>query len=1387
MRISKRNRTERRTGRGLGPALLLLCAFLFLPASRAQDLSPEQFAEQSLQFRTALHYDPLLEKPLESLVRLYREGDRLDELVGLYRSHIEQYPDDAGAKTVLVRILKAVDRPGSGELIASAVPLHPDFAPLQYLMFRFLEEKGDARASESLSRAIDLEQNPARRAEWLEELLQVSEGEEARALAVLQLKRLLDAEGQDGEGFLGLARLMQRYQFWALSLEALDKAKGAGLTAEAEVEADIFVARGLAEGGQEGKAGEVLDELLEKLAPDHWRRREIMSLRIAVVASDEQRERMMNRFRKAYENSPGKEAAVLDYAEVLVAAEHQSEAAEVLVKAAAAIPGSKVIEARALEMLESINDTGALVTFLEERLEQDPERADLRFLLVKVLYSLGKDADAEQDFRVVLAGLEPDEISARILDLQRYLRSIERIDAARPYLEGYVRNHPSHLEVARELAEIYAARDEEAAVDALVTSLDASAAAEETVVDLAEFLVSEGIFAPARHLLAQRLSADPGQFRIGLLLVEVLGELGDTAQASRLISSLREMTDTPERYAQWLESAVTASGALETLDPFFDSEQNRFSFDDGEWPEAKVEKFVILCEVGRQRLLTDRVADAVRQQLAGGTFDARLKVRLRRLLVGVLEADPAATAEVEEQLRLLATEDADNRTEYDLRRALVYHRSQRVDLAQDLLVGIDLETVASVGPVREAVEVLVGYGFLAEAASALAAVNRLAPEDVFSWEKRLTLLAVLGDEAGFRAVVRGLRNGDAGIALREESIRSLEHHLLASYWRSVARLVASGDPVRFEEVLPLLAAVDRENQSYRVAAWTEWTRAMVLQTLGRADEAGMAMERFLKLVSEQDIESVRFPDGLVLSAAGAKRFLGYRPREEEESTAPDASFLNGNLAVKWAFESDPGSRILRIDRAGKRILALDDRGTVYGVDEETGKLLWRVGIGRTESDGAEQRSLFLDLPEPPSDLTDRRRTRGFKLARSFVAGSGEFVLVESGALYAFSAEDGTRLWSAALPFAENAESVSKAVSSAGTRVVADGERVFVHRPDSGEVAAFGLSSGKLLWKRSTARPDPEEERGTLFSLNAGLDASDGLVFLYGWESVVLDAENGEPLWVFSEDHTERFPVVLRKDRGDAGADPAVESEPAEGKEAWKGGYREGTPARRELVDFLRDVDSGADHSLRPEGDTSMLSPAVFWSQARLFQEEPSMGRLEGGFLWLMQRGSVRRVSSRLPVASRELPASGTFLGRVDNHLWFREGASLRHLDFNYRRVSVLEVGEIGAEEIRAAVSGNQLVVRGASGVRIVNALTGRVIGGSAWPESLRRYLEEFAHRDGEDTQSFSLWQGSVRIENPGEPGYCLPVGDIVLESSYVTRFGNRAIVSLAKEAAPESR
>ncbi len=1370
------------TGTFAGITAALLFAISIFPAP-AQDANEEEFAEQSLDHRTRLHYDPLLDAPLDSLVRLYQGAERVDELIGLYRSHIEQYQDDAGAKVVLIRILRKVDRAGADELIATAVPLHPNSAPLQYMLFRFFEERGDERATEALSRAIDLESNPSYRGKWLDELLQLSEGEAGRALAGAQLKKVLMQENQPPASLMSLARLMQRYLYWELSLDALNRAKSLGLDPEATIEAEILSAIAQSKLGDNAGAGKRLDAVLKKLAPDHWRRREVMSLRVGVLATDEERDKMLKTLERNLRDNPLDETAILDLAELLIAMERRSEAVDLLVRSAEILPQSQPIETRTVELLESVSDYAAYKTFLEQRLEVYPDRSDLRFRLVQIEYALGNDADAEQEFKAVIAGLKPENISTRILELQRFLRSIDRIEAAAKYLEQYVRNHPDRFDVARELIEIYDARGNRSGVERVSDTLAVEQAKIEEIIDLGEFLLAGEFYGAAKRFLEKRVASEPEKFELGLLYVHALSEVGDQAAANREIVRLRELTDTPARYAKWLETAKRAHDNFETTDGFFDGEQNRFIFDEAPWSQVKIEKFLVLCEIGRQRLSTDAVASAVRERLAQANLEPTTRTKLRLFLVGILEDDPTAAAEVEKLLSALATDDPTNLAEYDLRRALVYHRGSRVDRAEEILSRMDPEQIRSPDLLREAVDVLIEYRFFDVATRALAKINQIDPRDLFSWEERLSLLMASENETAFRAVIRSLRNGEAGIKLRQQSHLSLGEHLIASYWRSVSRLLKPENQSRLDEILPLLASVDREEVSPETLAWTEWSRAITLSLLGRGEESAESLKRFDTLVTQQKLESVTFPDGLTLEVSAAARIVG-GSLGTSQASGVDTGFLFNDPQFLWAFELEPGAKLIRAEMAGDRIVALDDRDVVYGIDSRNGKLIWQSRFAR--SSGVDPSGPIALFPVPPNPLNEaasgKAQITQAKLARPLVFTDGRLILLQGSQLRAHSGDDGSLVWSAELPFdgEEIADSASFSGARPGTVFGVDGGVVVVFQPLAQEVAAFDFETGKLLWDRDL-KGSEHEENPELVSLNSGVSVSEGVALVYGWTTTLLDTATGQKLWSLSGRKTAEFPIVIREDHGEEiSSDAVIVEVVSNDSEAWKQGRSgDSTPTPLSLVDFLSVRDAEFSHSDYLHNRSALVGPSVHWADSRLREGGPALGVLDRSHLWLMQGESIRRVLTRFPAASQELPATGVFLGVKQSHAWFLDGNSLLHADFHRNLTTRLAVGNLGgAATIGGVLSGNQLVVRGQVGVESINVLTGRVIGQATWPAAMNEYLKDRFPDLGVTPVSGETWQGRIAKRGPGQPGFCIPPSDLITNDRYVITFGGDTLVAI---------
>ena len=1354
--------------------IILAGVLAFILPLTAQEKTGESFDQLSIQYRTALYNDPLLNSALEALVALYAKADRLGELIGTYQSHIEQYPSDPGAKTVLIRAMQSAERPGVDELLASSVSSHPDYAPLQYLLFSTLDAKGDERSLDALSLAIDLEPSPERRAEWLELLLERSGVEGSREVAELQLQKILQIENTSYEDVLSLARLMQRYEFWGASIEALKRASDEGVDGEASVEIAVRLARALTELNQGTEAGQTLDALLEKLGSNHWRRREIMSMRFNMVSTDDERGQLIERFQREYEANPAREGVILDFADVLIAAERQNEAAALLVKHAEELPESQTIEERALELLRSAQDLRAYESFLQHRLEFNPERRKLRLELVKVRYSLGQDADAGQDFQAVVAGLSPEESSQEILDLQRYLRSIDREDAATPYLAQFLKVSPERLDVARELIEIYLSGDRRADAEKLVISLDAAEAAPENVVDLVEYLLSVEMFAGARFILVERLGQTPDDFILGVILIRALGELGDQAAAVRQIAFLRDKTDSPERYSQWLKASKAAHARMESIDTFLDTEQQRFSFSDDEWPEAKVEKFLILCEASKARLANDSIAAALRERLSTNSLEPALKTRLQRFLLGLLEYTPGASVEVENLLIDLAKANPGASPEYDLRRALLYHRSQQLEKAQALIQEVSVEQLSSANTLREGVEALLEYRFLEQAAQFLSRINVLEPEDVFSWSRRLSLLATKGEEAEFRQVTRGLVRGESGVRLHPDSISQLNNQVVNSYWRSLARLFSSN---RYEDVLPLLASLEREVQPLERQAWIEWTRFVVLAKLARAAEAEAARERFVTLVEEGQLDSIRFPDGLELEVSAAVNFQEGPKDSLKTQVTPNTDFLTNGPELKWGFEAPEGMRIRTFWEGSGRVLVVDDVNTVFGIDSNDGRLLWQKEATSARGNRRGRPDSFGDSPMRQGENISVASGDRARAVQGFAARGAHFFLVEERSLKCFSSKDGSPVWSAELPFASGREEPS--VGKADILAVSE-ELIVVFQPHTQSAAGYDIGGGKLRWLHE-GESSAQVNVAQVDTLNSGAQIANGRVLLYGQKAEILEAESGKRIWKLEPDDLALLPVELKRYRG------KEEAISVEGSKA----LVEPPSSEVEVFDVLSStslLSSSLFFESRNKG--AIVSPAAYWAHRRSESSEPAFAHLGSSSIWLGHGAIIRRIPTDIPVGSDQLAGSGTFLGENGSHGWFIEDGYLYHTDFTRNRTYAFGVTDLGdAASIRALYAGNQIVVKGERGFKVINALSGKVVGESNWGEDVVSYLSAAGIGVPEQkADGFLTWKGRVITSGPRASLVCRPLTDVIRSDSYVTSFQERVLICLgpAGEAAEQN-
>ena len=1388
------------------------------------------FEKQSLALRTALHYDPSLDTPLHTLVKLYREAGRSDELIGLYRGHIAQYPEDAGAKAVLVRVLRSLNRAEADELAQSAVQVHPESALLNYLLYELRARREDPRALESLARAISLETKPARRDLWAETLLEESGDGAGRELAKAHLEKLREAEGNTAESLVDLAERMHRYQFDTLAFATLQDAMKLDPDPETSVEIEILTAKVQVALGDRNGAGSRLDSLLTRLATDYWRRAEIMNLRIGMLSTEEERRSLLAAARARHEGNPKSESAILEYSELLIVSELRRDALTILRAGSQSLPSSERIEKQLLTLLDQLNDPLVLNEYLEERVAAFPDRPELRYRLVKNLYDLGKREQAVAQLDKVLGQLEPAEADRRLVDLARHLRRSNHYDAAVEIFTRIIGNHPDRFDVIRELSETHLTLKDRGAARSVLRDLSVGDASLENFLDLIQFMVAEDFLSEARQALEGRIADDPERLDLQLPLARVMAKTGERTATEALLLQARRLTDTPARYRLWLETALEVHELFEDEGVFFDNEHQRLLTEaeiepGNQWSPDRIERFLTYCELGEEKKLQDRVTQALRVQLEDPALPADLRFRLRRLLVQALERRSDRAGEVEQQLQLLAKEDPGRASEYDLRRALMYHGMQRTDLAGETLGSIEIDNIADTKLLKSAYLVFIEYEMPDAARRCLERVTESDPADFTSWEKRLSLLAAMGQEEELRKAIRQLLVEAERTNLGERSVRSLRLHWLDSMWRSVSRRLASIDSESLAEVLPLLDSVDRETQDPGERLWGLWARAFAYNELGQIDARdGVIRELTASAVDKgQGMEQVEiaFPDGLSISLLAGLELL--REPKVSEGAPETENFTEGPLEpnrVSWAFEVDPGQRIVRMVSASKEkgdLLILDDRGTCYLVDGASGKLQWRerlaeedslpaardiAGASTARSSGTnltisnsyyriQQQGGNLTVQQLmapyqsttlgalPANAPEGRNLRAVKLPQQLeVDGEGRFFLAAANRLEARSMEDGSLSWSTELFLDPSTTATSQSLPGSahpGMRMALAEGMVIAFLPRQSTVSGFDSRTGKLVWTRSVGQGEPGRQEN-LFALNCGITARGRKVFVYGERSLVLNAEDGGILWRFDGGDVRTFPVSL------------AEKDPEEGEndDSLLGG-KSADLSNRALLDHLMPQErrpGAVKRFFQYQG--ALVAPAVHWSSARLTQDGAASAVITSrDHLLLFGSEGLRDISLRLPLASRFHPAGGSYLGSVGSQAWFLAGDSLSrlHLLDGTRTVSSVASLSSAGEEIRAVLGGGRLYVIGDKGIRVINAFDGDVIGAWSWPESLVAYRERLRLAEANPMESanadpgFPVWQGVVRTDLSAFP-YCLPLRDLAAGDTLFALIGDGAVVAL---------
>ncbi len=1359
--------------------LVLAIAVCGLGAGRpvcAEDA--DTLMSRSLPMRTALHHDATMKAPFEKLLELYRKDNRVDELVAMYRSHLSQFPQDQNATIVLIRLLSATGNPEAMRAAQTAVRQFPENAFIHYLLYEMLDGEQDPEALSMLDKAAELEQLPSRKETWIDELVPKARAAGDHEMAEKHLRALGALYGDSSAGRLQVARRMLDHKFPKLALETLAGGDGDAASGVVMLESEMVAASAEAALDRHDQAIARLDALLGRVSADHWMRDEILRRMAALVKTDAQRQAMIDAARQRVEASPNDEHAVLELATRLSGFEFRRQALDVLLEAGKRLPQSLRIEKATLELFDLLRDERGRELYLAARIKQLPERGDLVLERVKTLYLLGRSHEATEALDELVADLdEPDRLRI-LLDVGRYLRRTPLPDDAMRVLNRAVQLAPDRLDIMREVGELCLVTGDREALRKLFTREIPEAASIENLLDLVQFMVRQRMWREARQALARRMATEPNNLELRLLLLEVEASQGRIRAAESLIVDMRELADTTARYRQWLEAAAQFHDRNATIEGFLEQELTRLATSIGQWESQLVERRIAWAEMAMRFRMHTHALTLLRSDLEKDPPRA-IAIKLRRRIIAVLGDMRGGAEALRNEFKSLAQLDPASTNEINARLAILHVEASRDDLAQPLLQKVDVAAINDADLLARLRRI---YATRNDGRQAIAVMRRLTvidPTNRNNWEQWLSALAGSGNEEHLRIAIRRLLAGVERMPLTDEARGLLKTYLVDSYWRSIAGAISDGQAGSLAESLALLDAVDRMIATPHEGIWIVWTRAYVLNQLGRGearDEAIRELDRLAKMrlvaLAEQqpaqpdeegeattdddgsDSEEhptaaasrpdvIVFPDGMSISVKWARKLLAAeladQPNPPFNRAGPMPS-LQG-LALRWVHRVDAGMVTRLMPLSDGRLLVFNTQGDMTCLAGRTGKLIWeRSGVLPPTSLVGQ----WVQMMSPTGGYTSHYVTP--MVPSPVRAGEDRIIVASGGSLSCWDLNSGELAWRAELASSH----------AAPAQIVVRGDLVVAVDAVSGEALWLDRETGKL--KREAKQLFDPQAGPSHAQQDVGSTSDGRFFFVYGSQAGIYDIETGDAVWRFAPSEVRAFPLEL-KDPQDVKPKP---KKPASGAtsvspyaftgpamppmsphvavRAFSGAYLSshghgpfggpsGSPFGSALVPF--DYLKRSIHSWQPGGDrigarVAYMGPVVFWA-AQTSNER--IGLLVGDRLVLGANSQLGLHRLDMPLLGKQVSVSGTYIGRHGRLLCMMQHAGALAVvdtrDGNRHDIAIGEVsGNNPQQYAQCVLDGPLAYVSGPKGLLCVNITTRTKVFMCEWPEELRESEEE---------------------------------------------------------------
>lgn len=1053
---------------------LLSCSALLL-ACALQGYAAEDPSSTTLPLRGALHEDATLEAPLTQLVDAYRKAQRLPELLNLYRVHLGQYPQDTGATIVLIRLLHATRDPAAAAAVRQAIADFPQSAYLQWLAFSVLNDARDPKAIDHLAKAIEMESVVWRREQWIERLMSEAIKLGRRELVDNYLTAAAEKE-TSAAGKLNIGRRQALAGLHDAALTTFTAALASEPSPEALVEIHVEAATSEVALNKATEAAQRLDNLLQLLGPDHWRRAEITRRRLELAGSEKERNDMIVAARQRMDANPNDDAAALDLARLLLAADRRRDALAVLTTATTGDRGSARLEQELFTLHERIHDPVALDAWLSQRLVAQPNRTDLILRRIRTLIDLGKGDEATTLRRQVAKSLPATDRHERLLALARELRRDSRHTEAAHILEELFAADPERIDLTRELSETWLAAGNRGRVDELLNRPIPATAAPEQVLDMVQFLMSIKQFAAANRAINERLTIDPGFFELRVQAIRLAGRIGDVQASEQAAEQTRALTDTVARYRLWLEATTDAAG--EDRDVALLEKECHALAAVTEWTDTHIERMLACAEICVARDRADPAILLIDNALADARFPQERRASLRRQLVVLLENSSAYKDQLPGQLQLLANEDPTLATECRVRAALLdfdpTSQSRNPGATASKLTDVAIDQLNDPTLVTRLEVVFTEAGNSSASIACMKRLTELEPATAGHWERWLTALGKNGDENLLRTAIRRLLAGVDNLEISEDIRDQLATRLASSCWRSAAALAAQGHADDWQTVLALLEEADNSSTK-EDTGWILVGRLLALHHLGRHE----ARDQIVAELEADKSLCLVFPDGLGTSLEALHHLIAQPIKQKPKPVSRALPPAPWDIAWSATFLQN----IHGIWLDDQRAMVLLENGQIVAIDRATGARAWEI------------------KPSSPPRTQERNPFTGYEISprRSMyrpAVTKGRIIVSTNDGVTAYATSDGSLLWRCNI------------VQPDG--VLAHDDIVFAWSDKTGQAIGIDPLAGRLHWNLTLPELSKQTNSGPSQAI------SGDLAVVLGKHAAVIDVRHGIIQWSFSD-------------------------------------------------------------------------------------------------------------------------------------------------------------------------------------------------------------------------------------------------------------------------------